>query len=1255
MSYVQNLSIRVPWHDAGWNGSVCQSPRNNTSCVLLENIGLNRDDNAEVLQPGEFAQDLLGGPPPCISERGSFLSPRDLVIKRKHPYRWKNALAGLQEATLPVPAWSVHAIPYFWMGREHVSEILETERVDDFAFEEENQALDLIGFNPKTQKWVLHGDNQKALIETFFEDVRPKQSLVFFYLRHSPFEESGRLLVGAALVEHVQLPERWPTTQTTAFPNHMWETIVRHSLRPDGTGGILLPLQDLAEHAAQGLDVSAALASAPQTNREFSYVTEHVPADPAVAALLAIRSAAQGSADIGLPVPAHSLEWLDAQLELAWKRRGVAPGLPAVLAQIGFEHPAFAARAIIGATPEDGDPWGLLTAALNGRKGVSAAVAKLITPTRQQIWSTISPETRHALRLLTRFDLTAEQVSRVLSQETSIPIELSELDDDPYILVTCSVDDDDPIAFDTVDRGCFEVTGALAKHPLPVKRPITDPVDPRRVEAVLADELAAALSEGHTIIPLQAMLDRLGTRTLAHPLSLGPLILPGLKLDPDSLDDDEEANWPVVSRSALADGSWAYKLRSSAATRRTIRDFFDLLKAQPSHPIPSDLEESLTNLFGSLEGHDPEDLAAEERARQEKLAALAELYGSRFSVLNGPAGTGKTRLIRALAERPEVNAKGVLLLAPTGKSRVQLAKKVGREASTIAQFLSATGRYVGEWGRYVVTGEASNRHKVGLVVVDEASMLTEDMLAALCDALGAPARMILIGDPRQLPPIGAGRPFVDLETQGRATHDGSWPRVAPGWTELTVLRRQKGRVRDDLMLARWFAGDDIPEGFDEVWERLRSGVQMPSLRAVRWGNRKPEQVIDDVLAEELHIRDDDDGRSFAASYGATVGQYVNYSTAPAGCERWQVLSPFRGRAYGTVQLNRHLKEAYRTRDLEIALLPNNKRWVPKPLGPERLVVGDKVVNLSNRKVGYWSRDEGKQRGYVANGEIGVVTGQLKSKAMKGAPRETQIEYSSQLGRRCNARGGPSNEEAPLELAWALTVHKSQGSEFGLVVLILPAGHGRLSRELLYTALTRQTDRVIVCHEGPIDDLLDLTRATGSDTGRRMTDLTQAPRPVTVTSAAGTKVGVLDASLVHVTSGGILVRSKNEVIIAGILDEIAPGAWAYEQPLADATGVTRLPDFTISTRDGRTIYWEHLGMLEDPSYATAWSKKKAWYATQGILPAEEGGGDNGTLVWTDDREGVDVPAWTATAEAVVGPRSSAKTKPTKKVASKHKKP
>lgn len=789
-----------------------------------------------------------------------------------------------------------------------------------------------------------------------------------------------------------------------------------------------------------------------------------------------------------------------------------------------------------------------------------------------------------------------------------------------------------PIPFTIVDRGCYPAPALAARHPLPVDEPFDDPIDARRVEAALTTVTATAQENGDTLLPVPQALERVDKQVLAQPMHVTGTVLTGLELAPEDLDANPDHSWPPLSQTELADGSHAYKLRSAMARVRAINGFLDALRSSTRHRLPAGLDGEIDAILNAADRPVPADEPAEARAREEKRAALRELYASRLTLLNGPAGTGKTTLIRALVQRQEVERAGVVLLAPTGKARVQLERKVGMPAQTLAQFLTKGGRYDGEARRYRATGDAGNRQRFGTVVVDEASMLTEDMLDALLDALVPPDRLILVGDPRQLPPIGAGRPFVDLERAARENHGGEWPHVAPGWAELTVLRRQKdtGHARDDLMLARWFSGDELPDGFDEVWHRLRDGQPMQTLAAVPWNGQTAAQVVDEVLGNELGVETGDGGRSFAASYGATLNGYISYHDAPKACENWQLLSPVRGRGHGTVQLNRHLKLTHRRHELDKALRWRN-RHVPKPLGGEQIVLGDKIVNLVNQRLRAWSRQTGKTQAYIANGEIGVVTGQITGRG-RAAPKQTQVEFSSQDDLRVTVNSAVSESDATVELAWALTVHKSQGSEFGTVFLILPANARTLSRELLYTALTRQTDRIVLCHEGPLDELMTLTRATGSDAARRFTDLVRPAEPTAVIAADGSSMGVLDAGLVHVTGSGVLVRSKNEVIIAGLLDELAAGAWSYEQPLVGADRRTRLPDFTITTPGGRIIYWEHLGMLGDPGYADGWERKKAWYSEQGVLPLEDGGGPAGALVWTDDRDGVDVPAWRELAQS-----------------------
>jgi hypothetical protein len=113
--------------------------------------------------------------------------------------------------------------------------------------------------------------------------------------------------------------------------------------------------------------------------------------------------------------------------------------------------------------------------------------------------------------------------------------------------------------------------------------------------------------------------------------------------------------------------------------------------------------------------------------------------------------------------------------------------------------------------------------------------------------------------------------------------------------------------------------------------------------------------------------------------------------------------------------------------------------------------------------------------------------------------------------------------------------------------------------------------------------------------------------------------VLDGSHVHRTANGEMVRSKSEVIVADTFKHLHM-QYEYEEPLRMADGSIRSPDFTIR-REGRpTVYWEHLGMLDNAGYRADWEAKLAWYASHDILPWLDGGGRAGTLVWSSEKHG-----------------------------------
>ena len=343
------------------------------------------------------------------------------------------------------------------------------------------------------------------------------------------------------------------------------------------------------------------------------------------------------------------------------------------------------------------------------------------------------------------------------------------------------------------------------------------------------------------------------------------------------------------------------------------------------HAIAHDWAKFLAEKFGAA-GDDEE-----KRARAEKAAVLKEVAEARFSVLAGPAGAGKTTVLGILCAQPEIRAEGLLLLAPTGKARVrmqELAGGGGGKAFTIAQFLNQNGRYDGRAGRYIL----SDRPKAsgyGTVIVDESSMLTEDMLGALFDALSGVKRFVFVGDPAQLPPIGAGRPFVDIIAKLRPSdYESRFPRVATGYAELTIERRQVGAERPDLRLARWFSTTPPSAGEDDVF--FAGAEEHPTIRFVEW--EKPEDFqpkLIDVLVSELELAGPDDARGFNRALDAEPkGDYDYFNRTKDGkagsveaVERWQILSPLRGMPFGVSDINRQIHERFRAAFLKLATQP----------------------------------------------------------------------------------------------------------------------------------------------------------------------------------------------------------------------------------------------------------------------------------------------------------------------------------------------
>ena len=1004
-------------------------------------------------------------------------------------------------------------------------------------------------------------------------------------------------------------------------------------MRPGFADGFLFPYQEaLVVAERDGIDPEEFVAFAPDEHYDaYSFGSELLTHDGAVASLVAcaatldrIRGRIEGPWD-------QALAWIDTQLNRLWKARGAFPGLGSALSAFGYEwglqHGSLLAYEIelLREREGGGDPWALVDAVMEDPARLGAPVSKLLTDGLRKGWKRLDEERRALLQVLGRCAISEDQALRMYDTttraEAGIEAKDAELLRNPYLLFERDRCAAEPVVFGAVDRGLFPDEAVREECPVPKPSRIEDPADERRVRALVADLLEQAAGEGHTLLPRSWVIQRARERSLWPPCPLGENVL----------DACEESFAPVVERAATRAGEPAYQVDRLTECRTIIRREVLRRKKGRPHAADHDWRGPVDVGLGPLPV-DPDERELEERARREKAAALEQLFRSRLSVLIGPAGTGKTTLLRMLCKLRGLAEKGLLLLAPTGKARVRLEEQTGMRGAgqTLAQFLIRQQRYDGETGAYFPKPTASRCGDYRTVIVDECSMLTEMQLAALIDSLGNVERLVLVGDPRQLPPIGAGRPFVDIVREFEPEKvETLFPRCGSGYAELTIPRRQQGEVRADVLLASHFSGRPLDPGADIVLDEGEEGAD-ERLRLVRWNN--PQELQEKLVAElvkALRLAGQNDELGFEESLGGARHEDIpwaffwnRFRDRPGAAERaeaWQMLSPVRAGLAGVDALNRMLQTRFRAKVRELAETEGWGRKVPRPVGPQMLLYGDKVINVINqRRRDVWPEPDGEA--YLANGDIGIVVGQYKTRNLRGLPTKLEVEFAGQLGPKYGFRRGEFGDEGsnPLELAYCLTVHKTQGSEFGITVVVLTNPCWLLSRELLYTALTRHQDRLVILHEGPLVEYRRYAGHEHSEIARRMTNLFMDPLPRQVTVNAQQRF--LEERLIHRTERGDLVRSKSELVIADKLH--ARGIdYAYEQPLVLPNGRTRYPDFTIADHAlGVIFYWEHLGLLDDRGYRALWERKRTEYLECGIGPHEDGGGPEGTLIETRDEPG-----------------------------------
>ena len=320
---LRHLSVRVPWHDAGWAGVVCLNPHLNGACTKLRRIANAKNEESEKLIAGRSLDELPQDQwPCCVEERRTFMAPFEMQQIKRHALAKKNPkqYGHFQPTSQRYPAFSAGVVPFRWMMRGNMGAYRDLYKLDV----DENREPDL-GYETN---WIHEVVNQRSLLNGFASHLRKDDSLCFSYAKYVPFVEgTGRILIGAGRVKELLNLKEYD--RRGKGPQGMvWERPVQHSIRPNGNDGFLLPYYDLLKRKEEDptLDIEHFTAKAPDDHwDEFSYGSELVTHDGAIAAMLSLETAfGRQESELGI-VSDWQRQWIHDELVRLWKVRGPFP------------------------------------------------------------------------------------------------------------------------------------------------------------------------------------------------------------------------------------------------------------------------------------------------------------------------------------------------------------------------------------------------------------------------------------------------------------------------------------------------------------------------------------------------------------------------------------------------------------------------------------------------------------------------------------------------------------------------------------------------------------------------------------------------------------------------------------------------------------------------------------------------------------------------------------------------------------------
>ena len=378
--------------------------------------------------------------------------------------------------------------------------------------------------------------------------------------------------------------------------------------------------------------------------------------------------------------------------------------------------------------------------------------------------------------------------------------------------------------------------------------------------------------------------------------------------------------------------------------------------------------------------------------------AVIETQNNGVSVITGGPGTGKTTTINAIIQMFETDGLEVSLAAPTGRAAKRMSEATGHKASTIHRLLEVSGG-----GDEVTADDLSARFgrneqnplETDVIIVDEMSMVDTFLMHALLKAITIGTRVVFVGDVNQLASVGPGNVLKDIIDSGQFSV-----------VKLTKVFRQAGE-----------------SGIVVNAHKINAGQQV---------------ALDNSTGDFLYIERENAQMALNATIGLLKTKLPGYVGAKE--QDIQVLTPMRNGILGVNSLNEQLQKF---------INPPSPDKSEKEIAGTIFREGDKVMQVKNNYQLSWEQRSASGRIFdtgsgIFNGDMGIVT------KINNTTNYIEVVFDDD---RYVTYDTKQAEE--LELAYAITIHKSQGSEYPAVIMPLVSGVQMLmTRNLLYTGVTR---------------------------------------------------------------------------------------------------------------------------------------------------------------------------------------------------------